>query len=163
RHRRAELAQASRLALAGELTASIAHEINQPLGAILANAGAAESLLRRGVTDSDKLRAIVADIKQDDLRASEVIRRLRPLLPTHQVEREVVAVNAVVRDVLAFLKGEAERRGVTVEATFASELPPVLADRVQLQQAVINLCVNALDAMANTPPEKRCLSVRTST
>jgi len=162
RHRRAELAQASRLALAGELTASIAHEINQPLGAILANAGAAESLLRRGVTDSAKLRAIVADIKQDDLRASEIIRRVRALVTTRRVEREVVDVNAIVRDVLAFLSGDSERRGVAIDAAPTPELPPVLADRVQLQQALVNLCVNALDAMAQTAPEKRCLSVRTS-
>jgi signal transduction histidine kinase/ABC-type uncharacterized transport system substrate-binding protein len=161
RHRRAELAQASRLALAGELTASIAHEINQPLGAILANAGAAEALLRRGVTDTDKLRTIVADIKHADLRASEVIRRVRALVTTRRVERELVDVNAAVRDVLAFLAGDTERRGVAVEAALASDLPPVLADRVQLQQAVVNLCVNALDAMANTAAEKRRLSVRT--
>ena len=161
--RRAELAQASRLALAGELTATIAHEINQPLGAILANAGAAEALLRRGVASGDEMRAIIGDIKQADIRASEVIRRVRALVTTRQVEREVVDVNAMVRDVLAFLQGEAERRGVVVDAAYASELAPVLADRVQLQQAIVNLCVNALDAMAGTAPEKRRLSLRTRT
>jgi signal transduction histidine kinase len=161
-HQRAELAQASRLALAGELTASIAHEINQPLGAILANADAAEALLERGVTDGDELRAIVADIKQADLRASEVIRHVRALVTMHEVEREVVDVNAIVRGVLALLAVEAERRGVAVDAAFAFELPPVLADRVQLQQALVNLCVNAFDAMADAAPKKRRLSVRTA-
>ena len=161
RHRRAELEQASRLALAGELTATIAHEIKQPLGAILANAGAAEALLRRGVTDCDRLRAIVADIMQADLRANEVISHVRALITTRRVDPEIVDVNAVIRDVLDFLAGDAERRGVVVDAALASELPPILADRVQLQQAVVNLCVNALDAMADTAPEKRCLSLRT--
>ena len=161
--RRAELAQASRLALAGELTATIAHEINQPLGAILANAGAAEALLRRGVASGDEMRAIIGDIKQADIRAGEVIRRVRALVTTRQVEREVVDVNAMVRDVLAFLQGEAERRGVVVDAAYASELAPVLADRVQLQQAIVNLCVNSLDAMTGTALEKRRLSLRTRT
>jgi len=161
--RRAELAQASRLALAGELTATIAHEINQPLGAILANAGAAEALLRRGVASGDEMRAIIGDIKQADIRASEVIRRVRALVTTRQVAREVVDVNAMVRDVLAFLQGEAERRDVVVDAAYASELAPVLADRVQLQQAIVNLCVNSLDAMTGTALEKRRLSLRTRT
>jgi len=161
RNRRAELAQASRLALAGELTASIAHEINQPLGAILANAGAAESLLRRGMANSDEFRDIITDIKQADLRASEVIHRVRALVTTHQVEREIVDVNTIIRDVVAFLHGETERRGVTVEVDLTSELPELLADRVQLQQAVVNLCVNALDSMNDTSPAARHLGVRT--
>ena len=162
RNRRAELAQASRLAIAGELTASIAHEINQPLGAILANAGAAESLLRRGIANGDELRAIITDIKQADLRASDVIRRVRALVTTHQVEREVVDVNTIIRDVVTFLHGETERRGVVVDVELTSELPELLADRVQLQQAVVNLCVNALDAMANASPAARRLGVRTT-
>jgi len=161
RHHRAELEQASRLALAGELAASIAHEINQPLGAILANAGAAEALLRRGATSSDEFRAIIADIKQADLRAGEVIRHVRALVATHEVEREVIDVNVIIRDVLAFLHGEAERRGVVVDVVPASDLPPVLADRVQLQQAFVNLCVNAFDAMNDTAASERCFGVRT--
>ena len=110
--RRAELSQASRLALAGELSASIAHEINQPLGAILANAGAAEALLRRHPEVDEELRAILADIRAADLRASEVIGSVRALVSARPSRREQVDVNTMVREVLAFLRLEAERRGV---------------------------------------------------
>jgi C4-dicarboxylate-specific signal transduction histidine kinase len=160
-HRRAELAQASRLAMAGELTASIAHEINQPLGAILANAGAAEAMLRRGVTNSEELRAILADIRQSDMRASQIVRRVRALITTHQVEREPADPNEVVGEVLALLAGEAKRRNVGVDAALESALPPFRVDRVQVQQAIVNLCVNAMDAMADTPAKERRLRVRT--
>jgi C4-dicarboxylate-specific signal transduction histidine kinase len=162
RHRRAELAQASRLALAGELTASIAHEINQPLGAILANAGAADALLRRGSASTDELRAILADIRKADLRASEIIRRVRALVTMRQGEREPVDVNALVSEVLGFLRGEAERRGVVVDTVLASGLPALLVDRVQLQQAVVNLCVNAMEAMSDCAAGQRRLGVRTA-
>jgi signal transduction histidine kinase len=161
RHRRAELAQASRLALAGELTASIAHEINQPLGAILANAGAAEALLRRDPAASEELRAILADIQRADLRASEIIRRVRALVSARPAEREPVDVNATVSEVLAFLQGETTRREVVVHAALAAGLPALLADRVQLQQAVVNLCLNAMEAMMDCAPGERRLGVRT--
>jgi signal transduction histidine kinase len=162
RHRRAELAQASRLALAGELTASIAHEINQPLGAILANAGAAEALLRRDPAASEELRAILADIRRADLRASEIIRRVRALVTSRQAEREPVDVNPMVSEVLAFLQAEAKRRGIVVDSALASGLPALHADRVQLQQAVVNLCVNAMEAMTDCAPGERRLAVRTA-
>jgi signal transduction histidine kinase len=162
RDRRSELAQASRLALAGELTASIAHEINQPLGAILANAGAAEALLRRDPAASHELREILADIRRADLRASEVIRRVRALVTSRQAEREPVDVNTMVSEVLTFLQGEARRRGVVVDTALASGLPALRADRVQLQQAVVNLCVNAMEAMVDRAPGDRRLGVRTA-
>jgi signal transduction histidine kinase len=161
RDRRSELAQASRLALAGELTASIAHEINQPLGAILANASAAEAMLRRNATDTDELRAILADIRTSDQRASEIVRRVRSLVTTRQSNREPADVNAIVGEVLAMLRGEAQRRGVVVEPRLGSSLPAILADPVQLQQAVVNLCINAMDAMEDTDPARRRLGVRT--
>lgn len=162
RRRRGELAQASRLAMAGELTASIAHEINQPLGAILANAGAAETLLRRGAADSGEMREIIADIKQADLRASEIIRRVRALVTTRQVEPEAVDVNSVLAETLAFLSSEAARRGVVIASEFATALPEVLADRVQLQQAIVNLCINAMDAMVEVPAGRRRIDARTA-
>jgi C4-dicarboxylate-specific signal transduction histidine kinase len=162
RHRRAELAQASRLALVGELTASIAHEINQPLGAILANAGAAEAILRRDPAASAELREILADIRRADLRAGEIIRRVRTLVTSRQAEREPVDVNTMVSEVLAFLQGEAKRRGVAVDAVLAPGLPALHADRVQLQQAVVNLCVNAMEAMADRAAGERRLTVRTA-
>jgi signal transduction histidine kinase len=161
RKRRAELGQASRLALAGELTASIAHEINQPLGAILANAGAAEALLRRDPGANAELREILADIRKSDLRASEIIHRVRALVTTRQAEHERVDANVLVDDVLAFLRGEARRRGVAVETALAPGLPMLVADRVQLQQALVNLCVNAMEAMDGCEPNRRKLEVRT--
>ena len=162
RQRRAELTQASRLALAGELTASIAHEINQPLGAILTNAGAAEALLRRGNASKDELGSIIADIKKADLRASEVIRRVRALVTSRQSERKAEDLNSIVSDVIAFLRGEAERRGVAIDTIFDPQLPRLEVDRVQLQQAIANLCINAMDAMAGTAQGKRRLGVRTA-
>lgn len=160
-HRRAELAQASRLAFAGELSASIAHEINQPLGAILANASAADAMLRRGSTDIEELRAILADITEADLRASDVIARVRALVTTHAVEHKPEDINAIVGDVLSFLASEAERRGVAIDRSLAAGLPALDADRTQLQQVIVNLCINAMDAMADVPPHARRLSVRT--
>ena len=160
-HRRAELAQASRLALAGELTATIAHEINQPLGAILANAGAAEALLRRTPPDGEQLRQIVADIRKEDLRAGEIVRRVRGLVMRHETELEPLELNPLVADVLAFLGGEAARRGIAVETVLAPGLLPLPLDRVQLQQALVNLCVNAMDAMADTAAAERRLTIRT--
>jgi len=161
RDRRSELTQASRLALAGEVTASIAHEINQPLGAILANAGAAEALLRRGMVSVDELHAIIADIKQADLRASEVIRRVRALVSSRESEHKAEDLNSTISDVLTFVQGEAERRGVIIDAALAPEMPRLVMDRVQLQQAIVNLCINAMDAMAETARERRRLGVRT--
>ena len=160
-HRRQELAQASRLALAGELTASIAHEINQPLGAILANAGAADSLLRREPGSGEEVRVILGDIQKADIRASEIIRRVKALVTTREAEHECVDLNALINETIAFLEGDARRRGVAVETFLAPGLPPVYADRVQLQQALVNLCVNAMEAMSATIPGGRRLGVRT--
>jgi signal transduction histidine kinase len=162
RRRRGELAQASRLALAGELTASIAHEINQPLGAILANAGAAEAILRRDPAASAELREILEDIRKADLRASEVIRRVRALVVAHQAEREPVDINAVVDEVLALLRDEAQRRGIVVAAALAAGLPTLMVDRIQVQQALVNVCMNAMDAMEGGAAGERRLEVRTA-
>jgi PAS domain S-box-containing protein len=158
---RQELAHASRLALVGELTASIAHEINQPLGAILSNADAAELLLESSPAALDEVRQILGDIRKDDLRASEVIRRLRALLRKRDMEVHSLQLNEVVAEVLGLVRAESRRRGVAVETELAAELPPVRADRIHLQQVLLNLCFNGLEAMADTPGEKR-LTVRTA-
>ena len=151
---RLELAHASRLAVAGELTGAIAHEINQPLGAILSNADAADLLLASGANRRDELRAILADIRQDNLRASEVIRRLRALLAKQPVDWHPFDLNDAVRELEPVLRAEARRRGVALDLRLAATANVLVGDRVQIQQVLINLVLNAMDA-ANGLPEAR--------
>jgi signal transduction histidine kinase len=159
-HQRSELAHASGLAVVGELTASIAHEINQPLGAILSNADAAELLLESGAPH-EPIRHILEDIRQDDLRASEVIRRLRALLRKHEIETRPFDLNEAIADALRVVRAEAERRHVAVDAELAA-LPIVRGDRTHLQQVLLNLIVNGMDAMADIHVSRRRLLVRTA-
>jgi two-component system sensor kinase FixL len=158
---RQELAHASRLALVGELTASIAHEINQPLGAVVSNADAAEMLLESAPESLAEVRQILGDIRKDGLRAGEVIRRLRALLRKRQMEVQPVDLNGLTSDVLSLVRAESRRRHVTVETELAGGLPPVRGDKVHLQQVLLNLFLNGMEAMADRPGEKR-LAVRTA-
>ena len=157
---RRELAHAARLAIAGELTASIAHEINQPLGAILSNADAAEMLLDSSPESLDEVRQILEDIRQDDLRASEVIRRLRALLSKRELDLQPVDIHDVIADVLRITRSEGGRRGVVIDTALAAGNPLVLGDKVHLQQVLLNLLLNGMEAMAGTPDVKK-LMVRT--
>jgi len=156
---RAELARVSRLAVAGELTGAIAHEINQPLGAILSNADAADLMLDSGVDRRGELRAILADIRRDDLRASEVIRRLRELLGKQKFERKEFDLNGVVGELEAIMRTEAKRRGVALEIRRAPETLAIIGDRVQIQQVLINLVLNAMDAVAEESEDRRTVVV----
>jgi signal transduction histidine kinase len=156
---RAELLHASRVAMVGELTGAIAHEINQPLGAILSNAEAAEMMLASGTQRPDELRQILADIRRDDLRAGEVIRRLRGLLARHQVEHQCFDLNEAVADVEPILRAEARRRAATLEFQRAPTALMMQGDRVQIQQVLINLVLNALDAVAELPEGRRWVGV----
>jgi signal transduction histidine kinase len=156
-----EMSHLSRLAVVGELTASIAHEINQPLGAILANAEAAEILLESPVPTLDSIREILADIRSDDARATEVVRRLRSLLRKRELEIRPLDFNELVRDTLRFVAFDARRRGVDIFAVLAPSLPQVQGDKLHLQQVLLNLILNGMDAMAETPETKRHLSVAT--
>ncbi len=156
-----ELAHAARLSTAGQLTAAIAHEINQPLSAILSNAEAAELMLAAESPPIDEVRHILADIRSDDLRAGEVIRQLRSLLSKHAPEMESLDLNTLAAGVLNLLAVEARRRGVAMDMEFG-ELPPVHGDRVQLQQALLNLILNAMDAMDDIPQSLRRVTVRTA-
>jgi signal transduction histidine kinase len=159
---RAELLHASRLAVAGELTASIAHEINQPLGAILSNAEAAEMLLSDGRAEPAELLQILRDIRNDDLRASQVIKRLRALLARHEVDLAACDVNQVAKDAVAILRGEARRRGVALDFAPQARAAQVLGDPVQLQQVLIALALNAFDASAGLPESERRVQIDTS-
>ena len=156
---RFELAHASRLAVAGELTGAIAHEINQPLGAILSNADAAELLLASGADRREELRAILADIRRDDLRASEIIRRLRALLAKQAVEWQPFDLNNAVREMDPLLRAEARRRRVTLDVRPAATTVLLVGDRIQIQQVLINLILNALDAVADLPEARRTVIV----
>ena len=150
RHR-FELVHASRLAVAGELAGAIAHEINQPLGAILSNADAADLVLESGKDQRDLLKRILADIRRDDVRASEVIRRLRALLQKQHLEPQRFDVNEAVADVGLVLRAEAKRRRVWLNLRPASVPADTFGDRIQLQQVLINLVMNAMEAMGDCP------------
>ena len=152
---RFELAHASRLQIAAELTGSIAHEINQPLGAILSNADAADMILESGADRREEVRSILADIRRDDLRASQVIERLRALLARHEVERRPFELDGVVRDVEAILRTETRRRRVTLDIRLAATSVTLVGDRIQMQQVLINLLLNAMDAVADAPEDRR--------
>jgi PAS domain S-box-containing protein len=154
-------AHASRLAVVGELTASIAHEINQPLGAILINADAAALLLESDSPPLDELRNILADIHDDDVRASETIRHLRRLTRKQKMQVELLDLNDVASEVLRFISTEARRRGVAVLTDLTTSPTTILGDRVHLQQVLMNLILNGVEAMAETPDSQRRLLVRT--
>jgi PAS domain S-box-containing protein len=155
------LAHAARLALAGELMGSIAHEINQPLGAILTNAEAAELLLESESPPLEEIRKIFTDIRKDDLRASAVIRRIRTLLRKREMRLVPLDLNELVGEVMGLVLPDARRRGVALETQLASGLPAVLGDRVCLQQVLLNLLLNGMDAMIDTPQEERRIVVCT--
>jgi C4-dicarboxylate-specific signal transduction histidine kinase len=158
---RTELAHASRLSAVGQLTASIAHEINQPLGAILSNAEAAQMFLGADPPGLDRVRQILADIADEDRRASEVIRHVRSLLRKAPPEMQTLGLNDVARDVLALVGGDARRRGVALESELHPTLPPIRGDRVQLQQALLNLILNGLEALDRGASAERRITVRT--
>ena len=160
--RRLELARAMRFAAMGELTASIAHEINQPLGAILSNADAAELMLRSGCASPEALRDILADIRRDDLRAHEVIRRLRGLLEKREIEHSPISLHAALREVLSLIEPEARERGIALEVHLNATDDQLVGDAIQLQQVLLNLAMNAMDAMDTTPVGLRRLSVTTT-
>jgi signal transduction histidine kinase len=162
RQRMAELAHVNRFSTAGELTASIAHEINQPLGSILTNAETAQEILKSPSPDVAELNEIVGDIVRDDRRASEVIRRMRSLLTKAPFELKNLDLNDVVRETAEFLSALAIARKVELVSVIIPDALPILGDRIQLQQVILNLVVNGIDAMKATPSENCIISFRTS-
>jgi signal transduction histidine kinase/ABC-type uncharacterized transport system substrate-binding protein len=162
RQRMSELARVMRFSTAGELTASIAHEINQPLGSILTNAETAQAILKSPTPDIAELKDIVKDILNDDRRVTEVIRRMRSLLTKAPFELKSLDLNDVAREAIEFLSTLAVARKVELVSGIAPEALPILGDRIQLQQVILNLVVNGIDAMKDTPNEDRVISIRTS-
>lgn len=159
---RQELAHASRLALLGELMASIGHEINQPLAAIRSNAGAGLHLLNRdGRSDAAEVREIFSDIREQSRRAADVIERMRALAAKRPLESRTLDLNEVTSDILRLVAGDARRRRVALRSELFSSLPRINGDRVCLQQVVLNLILNAMDAMDQVEKSERRLLVRT--
>ncbi|MGZ8203344.1 MAG: ABC transporter substrate binding protein [Burkholderiales bacterium] len=153
---RAELAHVSRVSLMGELAASLAHELNQPLTAILSNARAALRFLMREPPDMEELREILEDIAEANIRAAEVIRRMRVLVKKEeQIEFATVDLSSLVMDVVSLLHSDALMQDVRILLQLEDDLPPVRGDRIQLQQVVLNVLLNAFDAVKACPPGER--------
>ncbi len=159
---RLELARGSRVTMLGEIAASLAHELSQPLTAILNNAQAAQRLIATDGLRSEEMAEILADIVEADERAGEVIRRLRGWLNRDRPVHQAVPVNQVIHEVEQLVRSELILRQVPLVTDLGSDLPDVPGDRVQLQQVVLNLLLNAVEAMHDRPPGERQLLVRTS-
>jgi two-component system sensor kinase FixL len=152
---RTELAHLSRVAVLGEMSASLAHELNQPLTAIVSNAQAALRFLDGGPEQRAELHDTLRDIAASGTRAGDVIRRLRALLKKEEAQRLPLDVNQLISDVLQLYRSDLISRGVSVRFELEHGLPAVLGDRVQLQQVLLNLVINACDAMSSLPGERR--------
>ena len=157
---RDELAHIARVSTLSGLSGSLAHELNQPLGAILRNAEAAELLLERPTPDLAELRAIVADIRADDQRAGAIIERMRALLKRHSLELHRVPLQPLAQEVLALVRADAAARRVTLDLAVPESLPPVVADRVQLSQVLLNLLVNGIDAVSESSKRRVAIEAR---
>lgn len=158
---RRELAHAGRVSMMGQLASALAHEINQPLGAILRNAEAAELFLQSDSPDLDEIRAIVADIRHDDQRAGAVIDRMRALLKHQDLQTRSLALGELLSDVRLLVRADAAARHIRLELTeLPADLPPVQGDRVHLQQVLINLIINALDSVSGSAGSDRWVSVQ---
>jgi two-component system sensor kinase FixL len=155
RQQREQLAHMTRISTMGELAASLAHELNQPLTAILANAQAAERLLAANPPDLEEVGAILKDIVKDNNRAGEIIWRMRALVRKENVEAAQVDLPMVVREVALLLHSDAILHDVRLRFDIPNEFSPVRGDRVHLQQVVLNLLLNAFDAMKDVPANER--------
>jgi len=152
---RQEIAHVGRVTVVGQLASALAHEINQPLGAILRNAEAASLFLRQPQPDLDEIRAILDDIRKDDQRAGAVIDRMRSLLRRQTVEMRPLAVTELFADIAALLRPEAVARHVMLDIDIAQDVPRVAGDRVHLQQVLLNLVANAMDSIDDSAAPSR--------
>lgn len=156
---RSGLAQLQRASAVGQLSTVLAHELNQPLGAILRNAETAELLLRNEPPNLEELRAIVADIRSDDERAAAVVARMRALLQRGNLQLERLDLRLLVNEVARLLRAEIHARNATLDLGMPDDLPDIQGDRVHLQQVLLNLLLNGLDAVRDLPEDRRRLDV----
>jgi C4-dicarboxylate-specific signal transduction histidine kinase len=156
------MAHLERVAAVGELASALAHELNQPLTAILANAQTAQEWLATPSPDLAELRDTVDDIVAENIRASEVIRRMRGMLKKGEFRSDAVDLNEVVREVTRLIANDALLRGASIDLELSPALPRVRGDAIQFQQVLLNLLVNGLHAVADESPHRRRLSVRTA-
>jgi C4-dicarboxylate-specific signal transduction histidine kinase len=150
-----------RRATMGEVTAAITHELNQPLEAILHNAEAGELILESGDTSVEELRCILADIRRIDTRAAEIVQRMRGLLRRKEFDAQPVDINELIRDTICLVTSVASSKGVRVELALATEPIRIVADRIHLQQVLLNVLLNGIEAMMTTARENRQLAVTT--
>jgi PAS domain S-box-containing protein len=159
RQAQADLARLNRVMVLGEMTASIAHEINQPIAAVITNANAGLRWLGARPPDLDEVRQTLGRIVRDGTRAGEVIGGIRALVKKMPPRRELLDLNQTIREVVALTQTEMQRNGVRLQSRSADDLPLISADRIQLQQVLINLIVNAIEAMAGTSDRPRELKI----
>ncbi len=160
RDNQAVIAHLNRVGAVGELTGSFAHELNTPLGAVLNNAQAARRFLAQGPARATEVLACLDDIVSDSCRAGEVVRRMRAVMRREEPRLTSVDVSAVIRDAVRLVEAEARDRDVSLTTSVDPRLPPVRGDDVQLVQVVLNLLMNALDALATMPPDRRRVTVQ---
>lgn len=156
-----EMARLAHLAMTAEMTASVAHNVTQPLSAILADIETAQLLLKESTPDLAAVREILADIRKEDLRANHFVESMRLPLRKRELHLERIDINALTAEVLSSVLPEAMRCKVSIRTALDPGLPNVAADRLRLQQVLLNLIDNALDAMSHTPANLRCLHVLT--
>jgi two-component system, LuxR family, sensor kinase FixL len=162
RRAQAELAHVARATTLGELAASIAHEVNQPLAAIVADANACLHWLAAASPPLDSVREALGAVVKDAERAAGVIARIRALLARTAVAHQPGDLNEIAADVLPLVRPELARHGIALESALAPGLPPVMADRVQLQQVLLNLLLNAVEAVRDAPTERRRIAMRSA-
>jgi C4-dicarboxylate-specific signal transduction histidine kinase len=156
-----ELAHANRVATMGQLTASIAHEVNQPIGATILNAEAALRWLKRDAPDVEEARQLLARIINNGLRAGNVVSRIRNLVKKAPPRMEPLNLNEAIGEVIELTRGEAIKNGISVQTQFAENLSAVTGDRTQLQQVILNLILNAVQAMSESGLDVRELQIST--
>ncbi|MGD9346478.1 MAG: ATP-binding protein, partial [Candidatus Aminicenantes bacterium] len=158
---RKELARVSRITTLSVLAGALAHEINQPLAAIMSNSQTAQRFLEAQKFDLEELKEILTDITADTSRASDVIQKLRAMMKKEDIEKTAINLNEVIREVVSLTTREAVDKDISIDLTLDPGLPRVLCDRVQLQQVILNLLINAFDAMIYQAPDRRNLMIRT--